>query len=292
MGEVDISTANLPDEQQVLISQQPYLGSLFKSQNGTTWDPSQYEDMKFTIRRAVFNTEPSVGRFFNSELSTGNDEIPTLPPNPITSLSKKAVVGLGSAILGTTPAAGLVPGVKITQFDNLNASATLINTAGVAKIGDASAVTIVNPGVGYTPSSGSLAYNDIPMTTETGEGTGIIGNVTVQNGEISAVTFTNGGQNYAVGDTIGIGTLGLGNGSGAVLSVGVITAINSVVLDNIQGSFVTGVGTLGYNNGSTVIGIDGKTVGSGSTVASFDVNSTNDGLHFKVNHRAHGITCI
>ena len=289
MGEVDISTANLPDEQQVLISQQPYLGSLFKSQNGTTWDPSQYEDMKFTIRRAVFNTEPSVGRFFNSELSTGNDEVPTLPPNPITSLSKKAVVGLGSAILGTTPAVGLVPGVTITQFDNLNASATLINTAGVAKIGDASAVTIVNPGVGYTPSSGSLAYNDIPMTTETGEGTGIIGNVTVQNGEISAVTFTNGGQNYAVGDTLGIGTLGLGNGSGAVLSVGVITAINSVVLDNIQGSFVTGVGTLGYNNGSTVIGIDGKTVGSGSTVASFDVNSTNDGLHFKVNHRAHGL---
>ena len=34
MGEVDISTANLPDEQQVIISQQPYLGSLFKSQNG------------------------------------------------------------------------------------------------------------------------------------------------------------------------------------------------------------------------------------------------------------------
>ena len=289
MGEVDISTVGLPDEQQVLISQQPYLGSLFKSQNGTTWDPSQYEDMKFTIRRAVFNTEPSVGRFFNSELSTGNDEVPTLPPNPITSLSRKAVVGLGSAILGTTPAVGLVPGVTITQFDNLNASATLINTAGVAKIGDASAVTIVNPGAGYTPSSGSLAYNDIPMTTETGEGTGIIGNVTVQNGEISAVTFTNGGQNYAVGDTLGIGTLGLGNGSGAVLSVGVITAINSVVLDNVQGSFVTGVGTLGYNNGSTVIGIDGKTVGSGSTVASFDVNSTNDGLHFKVNHRAHGL---
>ena len=274
MGEVDISTVGLPDEQQVLISQQPYLGSLFKSQNGTTWDPSQYEDMKFTIRRAVFNTEPSVGRFFNSELSTGNDEVPTLPPNPITSLSRKAVVGLGSAILGTTPATGLVPGVTITQFNNLNASATLINTAGVAKIGDANAVTIVNPGVGYTPSSGSLAYNDIPMTTETGEGTGIIGNVTVQNGEISAVTFTNGGQNYAVGDTLGIGTLGLGNGSGAVLSVGVITAINSVVLDNIQGSFVTGIGTIGYNNGSTVIGVDG-TSDSTSSILTKLLNACN-----------------
>ena len=30
-----------------------------------------------------------------------------------------------------------------------------------------------------------------------------------------------GGKNYAVGDTLGIGTLGLGNGSGAVVSVGV-----------------------------------------------------------------------
>ncbi len=289
MGEVDISTVGLPDEQQVLISQQPYLGSLFKSQNGTTWDPSQYEDMKFTIRKAVFNTSPSVGRFFNSELSTGNDEVPTLAENPITSLSKKAVVGLGSAMLGTSLATGLVPGVNISQFDNLNASANLINTAGVAKIGDASAVTIVNPGVGYTPQSGSLAYNDIPMVTQTGEGSGIVGNVTVQNGQISAVTFTDGGKNYAVGDSLGIGTLGLGNGSGAVLSVGVITAINSVIIDNIQGSFVTGVGTLGYNNGSTLIGIDGKTVGSGATIASFDVDTTNDGLHFKVNHRSHAL---
>jgi len=288
MGEVDISTVGLPDEQQVLISQQPYLGSLFKSQNGTTWDPSQYEDMKFTIRKAVFNTSPSVGRFFNSELATGNDEVPTLAENPITSLSKKAIVGLGSA-LSTTPATGLVPGVNISQFDNLNASANLINTAGVAKIGDAAAVTIINPGVGYTPQSASLVYSDIPMVTQTGEGSGIVGNVTVQNGQVSSVTFTDGGKNYAVGDTLGIGTLGLGNGSGAVLSVGIVSMTNSLVIDNIQGSFVTGVGTLGYNNGSTLIGIDGKTVGSGATIASFDIDTTNDGLHFKVNHRSHAL---
>jgi len=288
MGEVDISTVGLPDEQQVLISQQPYLGSLFKSQNGTTWDPSQYEDMKFTIKKAVFNTAPSVGRFFNSELSTGNDEVPTLSVNPITSLSKKAVIGLATA-LSTTPATGLVPGVNISQFDNLNASASLINTAGVAKIDDANAATIINPGVGYTPSNGVLTYSDIPMITQTGEGTGIIGDVTVNNGVIGVVTFTDGGNNYAVGDTLGIGTLGLGNGSGAVLSVGIVSMTRSLVVDNIQGSFVTGVGTLGYNNGSTLIGIDGKTVGSGATIASIDVDTTNDGLHFKVNHRSHAL---
>ena len=216
MGEVDISTVGLPDEQQVLISQQPYLGSLFKSQNGTTWDPSQYEDMKFLIRRAVFNTSPSVGRFFNSELATGNDEVPTLAENSITSLSKKAIVGLGTPISNTLTA-GLVPGVTISQFGNLNASATLINTAGIATINGSNDVTIINPGVGYTPSNGVLTYSDIPMVTQTGEGTGIIGDVTViNNGEIGVVTFTNGGKNYAVGDTLGIGTLGLGNGSGAL----------------------------------------------------------------------------
>ena len=305
MGEIDISTANLPDEQQVLISQQPYLGSLFKSQNGTTWDPSQYEDMKFTIRRAVFNTEPSVGRFFNSELSIGNDEVPTLAPNPITSLSKKAVVGLGTTIAGgaTSPlATGLTPGVKITQFGNLNASANLITTAGIATINDGKDITIVNPGSGYdTAGAINKTYPDIPMVTLTGDGSGAIGNVTVTNGQIGVVTFTNGGKNYAVGDTLGIGTLGTGNasaGSGAVISVGVITATNTIIIDNIQGSFVTGVGTIGFNNGSAVRGLDGTTgegasdggnVGSAVTISSFDVDSTNDGLHFKVNHRAHGL---
>ena len=288
MGEIDVSTANLPDEQQILISQQPFLGSLFKSQNGATWDASQYEDLKFTLNKARFNVFPGVGRFFNSELGEGNDQIITLPPNPIKTLSRKAIVGLGTPISNTLTA-GLVPGVTISQFDNLNASATLISTAGIATINGSNDVTIINPGVGYTPSNGVLTYSDIPMITQTGEGTGIIGNVTVVNGEVGVVTFTNGGKNYAVGDTLGIGTLGLGNGVGAVLSVGLITSTNALVIDNVQGSFVTGIGTIGFNNGSTVLGIDGKTVGSGSTVTTFDVDPTNDGLHFKVDHRAHAM---
>ena len=296
MGEIDISTVGLPDEQQVVISQQPYLGSLFKSQNGSTWDASQFEDLKFVINRAEFNVDtPGVGRFFSPELKEGNDEIITLPENSITALSKKAVVGLGVTIPDT---AGLVPGVTISQFGNLNASATLINVAGVATMGGPNDLNIINPGVGYTPSSGSLTYSSVPMVTQTGEGTGAVGNITVNNGVISAVTLIDGGKNFAVGDTLGIGTLGLGNGSGAVVSVGLITERNSIVIDNIQGSFNTGIGTIGFNNGSQVLGLDGTTglgvtadgnIGSGVTISSFDVDVNNDGLHFKVDHRAHGM---
>ena len=39
-----------------LISQQPYAGVLFKSQNASTWTAEQNQDLKFRINRAVFNT--------------------------------------------------------------------------------------------------------------------------------------------------------------------------------------------------------------------------------------------
>jgi hypothetical protein len=38
------------------ISEQPYAGVMFKSQNASTWTPDQSADIKFTINRAVFNT--------------------------------------------------------------------------------------------------------------------------------------------------------------------------------------------------------------------------------------------
>ena len=52
MGEEDISTINSADSEKIIVSQQPLLGSLFKSQNGATWDPSQFEDLKFNFIEA------------------------------------------------------------------------------------------------------------------------------------------------------------------------------------------------------------------------------------------------
>ena len=49
MGEEDITTVNSADSEKIIVSQQPLLGSLFKSQNGATWDPSQLEDLESSI---------------------------------------------------------------------------------------------------------------------------------------------------------------------------------------------------------------------------------------------------
>ena len=302
MGEVDISTANLPDSEQVLISQQPYLGSLFKSQNGTTWDPSQLEDMKFVLRKAKFNTgAPGTARFLNPDISVANDLIKSLPKNSVEFLSRKATIGIGTTLPVADQSdftAGLKPGVIIKQAGNESASATLLGVAGIATINGSNDISIINAGVGFTPSAGTLTYSSIPTVTLTGSGSGAIADVTIVNGVVGAVTFTNGGNNYVVGDTVGLGTIGKGNGSGEIIAIGVVTTSSTLLVDNVQGTFNIGVGTVLFNNGGSILSIDGKTgigttvdgqIGSAATVSSFEVDPVFDGLHFKVNHRAHAM---
>jgi hypothetical protein len=50
LGETDVSGTNR------IISTQPHLGSLFKSQNNTTWSAVQSEDLKFTMRKCNFTS--------------------------------------------------------------------------------------------------------------------------------------------------------------------------------------------------------------------------------------------
>jgi len=50
------------------INKQPFLGSLFKSQNSMTWEASQWEDMKFTLHRASFSTATSSAVFKNTNV--------------------------------------------------------------------------------------------------------------------------------------------------------------------------------------------------------------------------------
>lgn len=58
--EYELWTAAVGDfeltDQTKRINSQPYLGSMFKSQNSSTWTPVQEEDLKFTLNKCVFDT--------------------------------------------------------------------------------------------------------------------------------------------------------------------------------------------------------------------------------------------
>ena len=61
MGEFDIATNEY-------VSEQPYLGVLFKSQNSSSWEASANEDLKFTLYRADFETGTGTVTLNNEEV--------------------------------------------------------------------------------------------------------------------------------------------------------------------------------------------------------------------------------
>ena len=71
-----------------LISKQPFFGSMFKSQNGSTWTAEQNEDVKFSINRAQFTTNTT------GTVHLVNDIVPakTLRQNPITTTASSTTI--------------------------------------------------------------------------------------------------------------------------------------------------------------------------------------------------------
>ena len=260
----------------VKVSIQPSLGSLFKSQNGSTWTPAQLEDLKYRINRADFVNEGLV-RFYNPKLSLGNKKVTVTGPNQIQTISKRIIVGLGSTGYDSSV---IKPGVTITQG---SASSTLIGIAGSITIG--TGVTVANAGVGYTPTSGSATYSDIDLTTETGYGQGAKATVGVSNGSINSVSITSGGTGYQVGDSLLIPNIGQNVGFGGRVVVSTISSNNTFVLDNVQGTFSVGINTVSYANSSGVT----TYVGAAVTISNITSDQYYTGTHLKIYQQNHGM---
>ena len=81
MGEIDVGGSRM-------VSEQPYLGVLFKSQNNTTWTAYDFEDLKFNLYRAQFDTSKT------GTITLNNDVLPskTLEANPIRTINGQSLV--------------------------------------------------------------------------------------------------------------------------------------------------------------------------------------------------------
>jgi len=89
------------DDSQVGQCTQAYMGgSLFLSQNGTIWTPSQKQDLKFTLYKAAFVPSGTV-TLYNSSIEAGNQNTQSLPTNPIRTLPRKLILPI-TGLTGTT----------------------------------------------------------------------------------------------------------------------------------------------------------------------------------------------
>ena len=211
------------------ISSQPTLGSLFKSQNASTWTPSQYEDLKFILYRANFDIANNASFVVvNEELKAADDNeltaienpvrlgggsdgfgIPTLPENPIDTSSK---------VISTTITAG-GSGYSSSPTVAFSAPTSGVTATGTAVItgGAVSAINITNAGEGYTSA---------PTITFSGGG----GSSATATATIASTSVRVNFKNHAMYDTDNNVTI-----SGAISTIG-SSALNGAMTDSTTGT--------------------------------------------------------
>jgi hypothetical protein len=153
------------------ISQQPYAGVLFKSQNASTWTPDQNKDLMFTLNRAVFDI--SVSR--NCVLRNAALPSRQLVSNPLTTVVSTAAAANtftvthrdhGMSVSDTVTFAGFVATNGYTAAE-LNITHTIVSigrdsyTITVAAANHAAAITAGNGGGTAAQATQGLAWNTI-----------------------------------------------------------------------------------------------------------------------------------
>lgn len=116
MGEKEINSGRF-------ISEQPYMGVLFKSQNGSTWTAEQMQDMKFTIHRAKFDTSVV------AEVDLINDILPNqdLHDNPFETTTSSGLIVVTHYQHGMTTGSKVRLTVESGTYHGI--SSTILNNA-------------------------------------------------------------------------------------------------------------------------------------------------------------------
>ena len=284
MGQKTVRSTNLPDVENVVVSKQYLGGSLFKSQNGTIWTPSQFQDLCFKLRKASF-VPSGTATFFNTPIEAGNLNTQVLSDNPLKSLPRKLKVTIDGG--GTRTNANLPIGRKVST----GAAADLEDQSVTGIIeGQGSSISteeVVTGGSGYAFSNTTA----VPVVSLTGSGTGATVNVTVSGGVVTAIAINSGGNGYQVGEVLTVDTSSSKYTRGSGLKFAV-TAINStfdtLYLTNVQGEKFTNDQPLvqyGANNNTRAV-ISNVAVNGDSTVNGakftgnvFEVNQFNHAHH-------------
>ena len=231
------------------ISEQPYGGSLFLSQNGSTWSADQNSDMMFKLFRYVFNTNPVTAHFtINYPTSNTAYDLAHLITSDIslanTSVnyrfkSEKSTGGLTSSFLSITP-------FKNYPMNDGNGRRVLNPATGNSTFNLSATIATTNPDI--SPILDTSRYGIIAVEN-------IINDLPLSNSDI---TISNGGTGYST-NANAVVTITGGGGSGA-------TAAAVVTANVVTSVYLTANGS-GYTTSPTITIVDANTTpGTGVTV--------------------------
>jgi hypothetical protein len=226
--------------QNRLISEQAYGGSLFLSQNGSTWTADQNSDIMFRMFRYDFSTQPTVASFVTDFPDT--DPVPYDLTHLITGDVSIATTSLNYQFNSETLSDGYVgyqPISPLTDYD----------------MNDGFGTRVFDPTTGDSTFVLSASLNNLtsdvsPFIDATRMGfvavSNKINNLGLSN---TNITVTNGGSGYANSTDVTI-TIEGGNGSGASAKANVVGGvIDDIYIEDI-GSLYTGTPTITITPGS------------------------------------------
>jgi len=232
MGEIDVGGKRL-------VSEQPYLGVLFKSQNNTTWTAYDLEDMKFTLYRATFDTSKT------GSVTLTNDTLPikTLSTNPVRAFNSVNKVKINHpnhhmySVSNNVTIANVSSGVSTTLNGTLAAggsSLTLTSDTGFPNSGT------VHVKIGSEVMSGTISGTAISSLTRAVEGTDVehTSGATVELYQLFNIPLTEINKthtsiadvridSYTVSTTTNANADGTGGGSS-------VTATENALMDTMQ----------------------------------------------------------
>ena len=278
MGEKTVGTTTLPDVENVVVSKQYIGGSLFKSQNGTIWTASQYQDLKFKLRKASFVTS-GTATFYNTPIEAGNLNTQVISNNALRSLPRKLKVqieGSGTRTNAVFPIGRKVSTGGVTGGDDNNVTGVIEGQGAPINTGSADAFQIASRGTGYSVTN----VNNIPLKSETGSGSGAQCSVNITNGVITSISNLTAGTGYQEGEvlTIDNSNAQVKGGQGFKL---IVTSINStfdtLFLTDVQGEAFSGT-LVHYGAGN-----DTRTVATNVNVKTTAGASSQNGTLFSGN---------
>lgn len=276
MGEqiVGDNAANLTATEKSIYSKNAE-GSLFKSQNSSTWTPDQLSDLKYKLYKCNFNQTSGTVYLYNQSITPKYSK---LSNNPITTYPQKLKIGFTTTTnLGNI----FVPGANVSDTTTGSPVGTIEQVGS-----EISTITVTGIGTGYDVTG---TYTNVDLYPITGSGSGAKATIGISNGVISSSTITTSGSGYVVGDLLGITTSQVGGkGKKASITVSTINGINTLYLTNVvNGEFTVGQ-PLSYQSGQTFVSLAGTTITSNVQYGG----SLYAGNVFKVNHFDHGMHSV
>ena len=230
------------------IFQQNYLGSMFKSQNNSTWTPYQEEDLKFAINICDFNT--NVG---------GNVTLKSFSPSRTIESSKFTTVSGSNIVTVTLPHKH---GFRLEQNDKLELfvppgvyngipAASLSGTFNLTEIIDeysfrfqaGAAATSTGPIISgrqvrsISVVAGGSNYDDNNPPTVTisgGGGSGATATAIVRNGKVVGVKLTNPGSGYTSSPTVSFSSITGGGAQANAVLFTLFTIITNTVFHEVM----------------------------------------------------------